>query len=361
MALDEKYDDLIERYLMGKLSGEEKLSFEREITQSKELEKEVKFQRAFMSGVAQVRKEELKLYLKQHSRTQAPSPARIYMRYAQFAIVLLLVIGFMFVLKNNFLDTEQAQNNQITPSKEPILTEKLSTTPQKEDKEAINPLPEKKQKDNPTPINSDKKTTKNVDKVVVAKKVKENNNLIVSQKSPEVVSMTEEAKDIVSTNSTEMDNNTGGGSTESTQSAPVVTQQGNRIKFQIDSIGGKEVVTNKASRKESKRAVSYGSPDGGAENKTRIKNKIIDFRESNYVIEIKSRTTNPTTYMFDGKKITIYFNEYVSTQKQFLYKNTVYIKLNNTFYSINKDIINSDLQPFNSILINEVPKEIREK
>jgi hypothetical protein len=107
------HSDLIENYLQGRLSSEEKIAFEKELQSNSSLQEEVSFQKNLLVGIQSYRKQELKERL---NRITIPSSPMVqiptYVKVA--AIILLTGIGSYLTIQSLHQSTEESstKNNQ---------------------------------------------------------------------------------------------------------------------------------------------------------------------------------------------------------------------------------------------------------
>jgi hypothetical protein len=115
------HSDLIESYLQGRLSSEEKIAFEKELQSNSSLKEEVSFQKNLLVSIQSYRKQELKERL---NRITIPSsPIGQVPTYVKVASILLFTgIGIYLAIQSLHQPTEESS---ITTNK-PV---KLNTLP----------------------------------------------------------------------------------------------------------------------------------------------------------------------------------------------------------------------------------------
>lgn len=124
--MEDKYFDKIDRYLREEMAEAEKKAFEQELETNSTLREEFSFQSALAEGINEQRREELKQYLREH--TKIKFMGNIWGR--RWAIASAAIIAFFAVLY--FV----LQNFDIAPRIQPVADDQLPKKQQPSEKPA---------------------------------------------------------------------------------------------------------------------------------------------------------------------------------------------------------------------------------
>jgi len=136
MAQDPNIDERIDNYLLGRLSQEERESFEQEMAANTELAEEVAEQKKLMGAVIQFRKQELKDYIREHTidEEKKRNAGPMWMSIAA-AVVLAVGSGIFVYVKQQRTQTDQASATAVlTPQTETAKRKADSIAPESKSK-----------------------------------------------------------------------------------------------------------------------------------------------------------------------------------------------------------------------------------